>query len=93
LRPGDYVVAVSYGASISLFGSTGGGAPVPGLGSGVQFYPDNARPQVFTVTGGETYRADFTLLPNTVYSISGKLEAPAPADNANRTRYWLALTT
>jgi hypothetical protein len=88
LAPGEYAVAVTYGASTAIFGSTGGASVRTGLGSGVQFYPSNARPQFFAVSGGEEYRADFAILPNTLYSVSGSMELPAP-----KTRYWLALTT
>ena len=88
LAPGEYAVAVSYGASTAIFGSTGGASVRAGLGSGVQFHPTNARPQFFAVSGGEEYRADFAIIPNTLYSVSGKMDLPAP-----KTRYWLALTT
>jgi hypothetical protein len=88
LAPGEYAVAVSYGASTAIFGSTGGASVREGLGSGVQFYPTNARPQFFTVSGGEEYRTDFAIIPSTLFSVSGKLELPAP-----KTEYWLALTT
>ncbi|HLK62848.1 MAG TPA: carboxypeptidase-like regulatory domain-containing protein [Bryobacteraceae bacterium] len=87
LPPGEYSVAVSYGASTATFGSMGGGSAQAGLGSGVQFYPDNARPQFFAVTGGEEYRADFAVIPSGLYKVTGKV------DQANaKTRYWLALT-
>ena len=88
LGPGEYVVAVTYGASTSIFGSTGGASVRPGLGSGVQFYPSNSRPQILTVSGGEDYRADFSIVPAGLFNISGKIDLPAP-----KTNYWLALTT
>jgi hypothetical protein len=42
-----------------------GGAEVrSGIGSGVQVYPTNQRPQFFAVTGGEQYRnIDFSIVP------------------------------
>jgi hypothetical protein len=88
LGPGEYAVAVSYGASTATFGSTGGASVRAGVGSGVQFYPTNARPQFFPVSGGEEYHADFAIIPNTLYRVTGKVDLPAP-----KTRYWLALTT
>ncbi|MBZ5618260.1 MAG: carboxypeptidase regulatory-like domain-containing protein [Acidobacteriia bacterium] len=99
LPPGEYAVAVSYGASTSMFGSSGGATVRAGLGSGVQFYPTNARPQFFTISGGEEYRnTDFAIIPNTLYSVSGKMELAGERLNrvggvVVRTQYWLALTT
>jgi len=88
LAPGEYAVAVTYGSSTSLFGSSGGGAVRAGLGSGAQFFPNNARPQFFAVSGGEEYHADFAVLPGSLFNLSGKMDLPAP-----QTRFWLALTT
>src|SRR5262245_5693088 len=89
LPPGEYGVAVAYGAPTAIFGSTGGASPHRTVGSGVQFYPANSRPQIFSVAGGEECRnVDFALQPGARYSISGKLELSAP-----KTRFWLALTT
>jgi protocatechuate 3,4-dioxygenase beta subunit len=88
LAPGEYAVAVTYGASTATFGSTGGASVRAGLGSGAQFYPTNARPQFFAVSGGEEHHADFAIIPNTLYRVSGKVDRPAP-----NTEYWLALTT
>lgn len=88
LAPGEYAIAVSYGASTAIFGSTGGGSASAGVGSGVQLYPTNSRPQFFAVAGGEEYRnIDFAIIPNTLYSISGKVDLPDP-----KTKYWLALS-
>src|SRR5687767_9926916 len=89
LAPGEYAVAVSYGASTSIYGSTGDGAPRAGVGSGVQFYPTNARPQIFAVAGGEEYRnIDFSITPGILTAITGKIDLPDP-----KTKYWLALTS
>ncbi len=90
LAPGEYALAVTYGASTSMFGSAGGATVRAGLGSGVQFYPANAHPQFFAVAGGEEYRADFAILPNTLYSVRGRVELPNPKTESE---YWLALTT
>ena len=87
LPPGEYALAASYGASTSMFGSTGGAEVRAGLGSGVQFYPTTQRPQYFPVSGGEQYRnIDFTIIPTTLHSVKGKVELPSP-----KTRFWLAL--
>lgn len=87
LPPGEYAVAASYGASTSMFGSTGGASVKAGLGSGVQLYPANQRPQFFAVTGGEQYRnIDFAVIPAALHSVSGKIDLPDP-----KTHYWLAL--
>lgn len=48
-------------------------------GAGMQMYPDNANPKVFTVAGGEVFdNLNFLITPNTQYSVSGTLELPAP---------------
>ena len=89
LPPGEYAVVATYGASTAIFGSSGGADVRPGIGSGVQAYPDNQRPRFFAVAGGEVYRnIDFSIMPTGLHSISGKVELPDPKD-----RFWLALTT
>jgi hypothetical protein len=91
LTPGEYAVAISYGASTVNVGSTGS-APSNPAGSGVQFYPANARPQFFTIAGGEDYRGiDFTISPAALYKVSGKVELPAPSKE--RAVFWVALTS
>jgi len=85
LPPGQYAVAASFGASTLAMGSTGRANPTA-AGSGVQYFPDNARPQFFTVAGGEEFRADFAVAPSALYSVTGQIQLPAP-----KTRYWLAL--
>jgi beta-lactamase regulating signal transducer with metallopeptidase domain len=65
LPPGQYHVKLSY------FGLS--------EGSGVQLYPTNAHPQVFTVSGGEEYHGvNFTVVPNSTASVSGTVELPGP---------------
>lgn len=74
LAPGQYVVAMTYGT----WGvrATQGGASA---GWGVLFYPDNARPEVFTVSGGEEFRSvNFTVPASALYNVSGKVQPPAP---------------
>jgi hypothetical protein len=47
-------------------------------GSGMQLYPDNVHPRIFTVSGGEEYsRIDFTIEPRQSYAVGGKIERPA----------------
>jgi protocatechuate 3,4-dioxygenase beta subunit len=87
LPPGEYAVAAAYGASTSMFGSTGGAEVRSGIGSGVQVYPTNLRPQFFAVTGGEQYRnIDFSIVPAALHGLSGKVALPDA-----KTEYWLAL--
>ena len=87
LPPGEYAVAVAYGASTAMFGSTGGATVTAGLGSGVQLYPTNQRPQFFAVTGGEQYRnIDFAVTPAALHNVSGKIELPD-----RKMGFWLAL--
>src|ERR1035437_4082785 len=89
LPPGEYAVAAAYGASTSMSGSSGGAEVRSGIGSGVQVYPSNLRPQVFAVTGVELYRnIDFSIVPAGLHNLSGKVELPDP-----KSKYWLALTT
>ncbi|HEY1342970.1 MAG TPA: hypothetical protein VGF59_35955, partial [Bryobacteraceae bacterium] len=94
LAPGEYSVAVSYGASTRAVGSSGSAAVTPGVGSGAQFYPTNARPRFFTVAGGEDYsNIDFTLAAPALYTVTGKVEAPAPiGEFLKSNRFWVALS-
>lgn len=88
LPPGRYVVAVTYGASTVTVGSAGS-AQVGAAGSGVLYYPANARPRVFTVSGGEEYRdVDFFIAAGMLFRVSGKVD-PAPSQPG----FWLALTS
>lgn len=82
------MIVVSYGASTTAVGSSGSAATSSRLGSGFQFYPENPRPRVFEIAGGEqTRNIDFTLQTGGVYSVSGKVELPEAKGT-----YWLALT-
>jgi hypothetical protein len=92
LPPGQYAVAVTYGASSTQLGMTGFAPVDPKVGSGVLVYPDSSRPQLFTISGGEEYReVNFNLLPTAFFSVSGKVEIPSgiPA----LTRFWLSLAS
>ena len=91
LAPGQYVVVAAYGYSALGMGVTGSGAAAPGVGSGVQYYPSNLRPQPFTITSGETFQnIELSVLPTNLYSVSGRVE-PA-VETKLKGRYWLALT-
>ncbi|MEO8097455.1 MAG: carboxypeptidase-like regulatory domain-containing protein [Acidobacteriota bacterium] len=79
LPPGEYVAVVSYGASTRAMGSSGRASTPPNLGSGFLFYPSNSKPDTLSVTGGEEYRnIDFTIVTGAAYTVSGKVELPAP---------------
>ena len=48
-------------------------------GSGMQLYPDNSNPRVFTVAGGEVYKdLNFLIAPNPAYKVSCSVILPAP---------------
>jgi len=64
LAPDEYVVVASYGASVRAVASTGKLPPLGSAGSGALTYPNNARPEVFTIAGGEEFKnVDFTVHP------------------------------
>lgn len=88
LPPGQYLVALSYGASSATFGSSGG-LPPPSLpGSGVMFYPDNSRPQVFELSAGEErHNLNFSVTPTALFSIRGAVTMPDPKEG-----FWVVLT-
>uniref|UniRef100_Q01NB9 Cna B domain protein n=1 Tax=Solibacter usitatus (strain Ellin6076) TaxID=234267 RepID=Q01NB9_SOLUE len=65
LPPGQYGVAVSYDAAAK------------GAGAGVLFFPNNQRPRLFTVSGGEEFAGtDFAIQPQALFKVSGKVELP-----------------
>jgi hypothetical protein len=79
LPPGEYAIAVSYGASTTAVGSSGSAATDPKYGSGHQFFPDNARPRFLNVGGGEEHRnIDIPVVPAALHTVSGKVEQPEP---------------
>jgi hypothetical protein len=48
-------------------------------GSGMQLYPDNTNPRVFTIAGGEVYKdLNFLITPNPQFGVSGRVESPTP---------------
>jgi 5-hydroxyisourate hydrolase-like protein (transthyretin family) len=88
LPPGQYVVTVAYGASTMALGLHGSAIVRPGVGSGALFYPDNAQPRFFTISGGEEYRnIDLIVTPGALSSVSGKVERASAG-----VIFWLALT-
>jgi hypothetical protein len=65
LGPGQYGVAVQYEATTK------------GAGAGVLYYPNNQRPRLFTVSGGEEFGGtDFAIQANVLYRVAGKVELP-----------------
>ncbi|MDQ2711545.1 MAG: carboxypeptidase regulatory-like domain-containing protein [Acidobacteriota bacterium] len=88
LPPGQYAVAVTYGASTVVVGGTGG-AQAGATGSGVLYYPASSQPQLFTVSGSEEYRGiDFSIVPGALYRVTGKVDVSPPQSG-----FWLALTS
>ena len=88
LAPGEYIVAVSYGAFTTAVSSTGNVPPNTGIGSGFLIYPSNTRPEFLTILGGEELRnVDLTIPMVTSFHLSGKVELPAP-----KTSFWVTLT-
>jgi hypothetical protein len=76
LPAGQYAVAATFTANTDR------------IGAGVLYYPDSARPHVFTVSGGEEFAPiDFTAAPGGTFRVSGKVEAVKPD-----TGYSIALT-
>jgi hypothetical protein len=50
-------------------------------GSGMQLYPDNANPRMFTVAGGEVYNdLNFLIPSNPEYQVSGAVALRAPGE-------------
>jgi hypothetical protein len=88
LPPGDYLIALVYGASTIAVGQSGDVAVKSGVGSGALFYPTSSQPQVFTVAGGEDLRnINFTAGQSLLFSVSGRVELPSTPFSI-----WLALT-
>ena len=88
LPPGQYFIAVSYGASSAVVGSVGGAPPPGKTGSGVLFYPDNTRPQALDLGAGEERRnLNFSIYPTALYSIRGSVVLPDPKGG-----FWVVLS-
>lgn len=88
LPPGQYAVAVIYGASTVVVGSTGS-SQIGSTGSGVLYYPVGSQPRMFELSGGEDYHdVDFSISPTALHRVSGKIDLAALQSG-----YWLALTS
>jgi hypothetical protein len=88
LPPGEYLVAVSYGASGTRVGSAGSAPPPGGTGSGFAYYPDNARPQWIALASGEERRnLSLSIFAASLYSVAGIVRHTDP-----KTSFWLALS-
>lgn len=87
LPPDQYAVALAWGATRQRAAQSGSSSALPGLGTGVQFYPSNAAPTLFPIGGGENLRANFLINAGAAYTVSGKLERELKPND----RYWLAL--
>jgi hypothetical protein len=74
LPPGAYAIAAAYGAAMAAVSSGGMGLPST-VGSGVLFYPNNQRPQWFTVAGGEEYpNTNFVIGATSLFRVAGRVE-------------------
>lgn len=88
LPPGQYLIALSYGASSATYGSSGGNPPPSFPGSGVYFYPNNSRPQTVELSAGEERRnLSFSVVPGSLYTIKGTVTMPDPKQS-----FWVVLT-
>jgi hypothetical protein len=88
IPPGDYVLAVSYGASTEAVGSTSSVPPLSAAGSGLLLYPDNANPRMFEIRGGEDLSGtDFIVAPGPLSIVKGRVEGAS-----DQVRFWVALT-
>lgn len=89
LPPGQYQIAVSYGASSTTVGSMGDTPAATAYGSGFQFYPSNARPQWLALAPGEERRnLGFQVYGAALFSLSGKVDFADP-----KASFWLALSS
>lgn len=89
IPPGEYTVAVSYGASTAAVGSTSRVPPLTSVGSGLALYPDAASPRMFAIRGGEEYPGiDVVLSPGTLSTVSGRVDG-----SSEKARFWVALTS
>ncbi len=88
LPPGQYAVAVAWGATRQRAAQNGDTPVLGGLGSGVQFYPTNGAPSLFTLTGGEQVQANVIIGAAQTWSVSGKIDREL---KPNEGRFWLGL--
>ena len=74
LKPGKYLVAITYGASSAIAAMTGSPSAGPD-GSGFILYPSNSEPRTFTISGGEEYKDDdYSVTPGQLVRLSGHIE-------------------
>jgi len=88
LPPDQYVVVVAWGATRQRAGQSGGSSALSGLGTGLQFYPSNAAPSLFTLTGGEQVQDNFIIVSPQTWTVSGKIDRGI---KTNEGRFWLSL--
>ena len=89
LPPGQYAVAIAWGATRQRAAQSGSSSALTGLGSGVQFFPSNSAPVLFQIFGGEQHQANFLINSVASYTVSGKIDRELKPNEGN---YWLALT-
>jgi hypothetical protein len=88
LPPGEYAVVVAWGATRQRAAQNGSSSALSGLGTGLQFYPSNAAPSLFTLTGGEQVQANFIIGSPETWTVSGKIDREL---KPNEGRFWLGL--
>ncbi len=88
LPPGQYAVVAAWGATRQRAAQSGGSSALTGLGTGLQFYPANSAPTLFTLTGGEQVQANFIIASPQTWSVSGKIDREL---KPNEGRFWLGL--
>jgi Carboxypeptidase regulatory-like domain len=88
LKPGKYLVAITYGASSAMAGMTGS-STASTAGSGFILLPSNNEPRMFTISGGEEYKDnDYSVTPGQLVRLSGYIETAG-----KRSRFLVAVTS
>ncbi len=88
LKPGQYRIVLTYGASSAAVIFSGDTKPGP-LGSGVMVYPPASESQVLHVAGGDDIRGvDFVISPGSVYRVSGSIP-----DARQGAEFWIVLSS
>jgi beta-lactamase regulating signal transducer with metallopeptidase domain/protocatechuate 3,4-dioxygenase beta subunit len=88
LPPGQYAVVAAWGATRQRAAQFGSSSALTGLGTGLQFYPSNSAPSLFTLIGGEQVQANFTIGSPQTWSVSGKIDRELKPSEG---RFWLGL--
>ena len=87
LPPGQYALVAAYGAYTMAVGMVGAAQVNTATGSGFLFYPQNAHPDWFSISGGEDLQnIDFTIAPAAPHKVSGKV-----MERTTLAQYWMAL--